>query len=98
MSGYYWGAEQETQLKKIYDFFKNNNKNQNQLASTDIDSILSSIGDFKRDEAGFKDKPFKAGKGEDAADATQVMDKFLSGHYIIENINYVITPIAFPFL
>ena len=51
----------------------------------------SKIGDFKRDEAGFKDKPFKAGKGEDAADATQVMDKFLSGHYIIENINYVIT-------
>lgn len=50
VSGYYWGAEQETQLKKIYNFFETNNKNQNQLASTDIDSILSSIGDFKRDE------------------------------------------------
>ena len=47
-------------------------------------------GDYKREEAGFKDQPFSAGKAEDANDAQQVMDRFISGHYIIENIDYII--------
>ena len=50
----------------------------------------SKQGDFKREEAGFTDQPFGAGKAEDANDAQQVMDRFLSGHYIIENIDYII--------
>ena len=50
----------------------------------------SKQGDFKREEAGFTDQPFDAGKAEDANDAQQVMDRFLSGHYIIENIDYII--------
>jgi hypothetical protein len=50
----------------------------------------SKQGDYKREEAGFSDQPFNAGKAEDANDAQQVMDRFLSGHYIIENIDYVI--------
>lgn len=50
----------------------------------------SKQGDFKRDEAGFTDKPFDAGTAEDAGDAQQVMDRFISGHYIIENIDYII--------
>lgn len=55
-----------------------------------IRAEASKQGDFKREEAGFSDKPFDAGKAEDAADAQQVMDKFISGHYIIENIDYII--------
>ena len=50
----------------------------------------SKQGDFKREEAGFSDQPFGMAKGEDQNDAEQVMDRFLSGHYIIENIDYVI--------
>ncbi len=50
----------------------------------------SKQGDYKREEAGFSDQPFDAGKAEDANDAQQVMDRFISGHYIIENIDYVI--------
>jgi hypothetical protein len=50
----------------------------------------SKQGDYKRDEAGFTDKPFDAGTAEDANDASQVMDRFISGHYIIENIDYII--------
>ena len=55
-----------------------------------IRAEASKQGDFKRDEAGFTDKPFGAGKAEDANDAQQVMDRFISGHYIIENIDYII--------
>ena len=51
----------------------------------------SKQGDFKRENAGFSDLPMGAGKSEDAADAQQVMDRFLSGYYIIENINYRMT-------
>lgn len=50
----------------------------------------SKQGDFKREEAGFIDQPFDAGKADSANDAQQVMDRFLSGHYIIENIDYII--------
>lgn len=50
----------------------------------------SKQGDFKREEAGFTDQPFDAGKADSANDAQQVMDRFLSGHYIIENIDYII--------
>jgi hypothetical protein len=50
----------------------------------------SKQGDFKREEAGFTDQPFGAGKAEDSNDAQQVMDRFISGHYIIENIDYII--------
>lgn len=47
-------------------------------------------GDYKREEAGFTDQPFDAGKAEDATTAQQVMDRFISGHYIVENIDYII--------
>ena len=50
----------------------------------------SKQGDFKREEAGFTDQPFGMAKGEDQNDAKQVVDRFLSGHYIIENIDYII--------
>ena len=50
--------------------------------------VLDSIN--KNYSYGFTDKPFGAGKAEDAADAQQVMDRFISGHYIIENIDYII--------
>ena len=50
----------------------------------------SKQGDFKREEAGFTDQPFDMAKGEDQNDAKQVVDRFLSGHYIIENIDYYI--------
>jgi hypothetical protein len=50
VSGYDWNVKQETQLKKIYDFFESNDKNQNYMVSTDFDSLLSSIDNFKRDE------------------------------------------------
>ena len=50
----------------------------------------SKQGDFKREEAGFTDQPFGMAKGEDQNDAKQVVDRFLSGHYIIENIDYYI--------
>lgn len=55
-----------------------------------IRAEASKQGDFKRENAGFTDQPFDAGKAEDANDAQQVMDRFLSGHYIIENIDYII--------
>jgi hypothetical protein len=51
----------------------------------------SKQGDFKRENAGFNELPMGAGKSEDAADAQQVMDRFLSGYYIIENIDYKMT-------
>lgn len=51
----------------------------------------SQSGDKKREDAGFTDQPFDAGKSEDATNnPSQVLDRFLSGHYIIENIDYII--------
>ena len=45
--------------------------------------------DQKREEAGLTERPLKAGKPEgDPNDFTQMMDKFMSGYYIVENINY----------
>ena len=47
-------------------------------------------GDFKRDEAGFTDRPMQAGKSEDSdsQDITQKVDNFLTGFYVIENLDY----------
>lgn len=46
--------------------------------------------DQKREEAGLKERPLGAAKPEgDQNDLTQMMDKFLSGYYIVENIDYV---------
>ena len=51
----------------------------------------SQSGDKKREDAGFTDQPFDAGKSEDATNnPSQVLDRFLSGYYIIENIDYII--------
>ena len=46
--------------------------------------------DHFREEAGLKERPFGAGKPElDPNERmTQMMDKFLSGFYIVENIDY----------
>lgn len=45
--------------------------------------------DQKREEAGLTERPMKAGKSEeDPNEVTQMMDKFISGYYIVENINY----------
>ncbi len=46
--------------------------------------------DQKREEAGLTERPLGAGKPEaDQNDLTQMMDKFLSGYYIVENIDYL---------
>lgn len=46
-----------------------------------------------KDDAGLKDRPFNGTKSEEAgeaeADYSQMMDKFLSGFYIVENIDYI---------
>ena len=48
------------------------------------------MADHFREEAGLKERPFGAGKPElDPNERmTQMMDKFLSGFYIVENIDY----------
>ena len=48
------------------------------------------LADTFREEAGLKERPFGAAKPELGPDdkVTQMMDKFLSGFYIVENINY----------
>ena len=47
------------------------------------------MADHFREEAGLTERPFGASKPEtDPKDFTQMMDKFLSGFYIIENIEY----------
>ena len=47
-------------------------------------------GDFKRDEAGFTERPMQAGKAEDSdsQDITQKVDNFLTGFYVVENLDY----------
>ena len=45
--------------------------------------------DQKREEAGLTERPLGAGKPEgDPNDFSQMMDKFISGYYIVENIDY----------
>tara|TARA_B110000858_G_scaffold124393_1_gene141838 strand:+ start:157 stop:1671 length:1515 start_codon:yes stop_codon:yes gene_type:complete len=45
--------------------------------------------DQKREDAGLTERPLGAGKPEgDANDFSQMMDKFISGYYIVENIDY----------
>ena len=47
------------------------------------------IADGFREEAGLTERPFQAGKPEtDPGEMTQMMDKFISGFYVVENINY----------
>lgn len=47
------------------------------------------IGNKKREDAGFSERPFGAGRSEDTDNQpSQSLDQFLSGHYIIENIDY----------
>lgn len=47
------------------------------------------MADHFREEAGLTERPHKAGKPEvDPNEMTQMMDKFLSGFYVIENIDY----------
>ena len=49
-------------------------------------------GNKKREDAGFSDRPFGAGRSEDTdRNPSQALDQFLSGHYVIENIDYVYT-------
>ena len=49
--------------------------------------------DQKREDAGLKERPFKAVKSEgDQNKQTQMMDKFISGWYIVENIDYTYSP------
>lgn len=48
------------------------------------------IGNQKRDDAGFSDRPFGAAKSEEGQESpSQMMDQFLSGYYVIENIDYL---------
>lgn len=43
-----------------------------------------------KEEAGLKDRPLGAAKSEDGEkDYNQMLDKFLSGYYIVENIDYI---------
>ena len=45
--------------------------------------------DQKREEAGLTERPLGAGKPDgEPNEFTQMMDKFISGYYIVENINY----------
>ncbi len=47
------------------------------------------MADHFREEAGLTERPMKAGKPEvDPNEVTQMMDKFLSGFYVVENIDY----------
>jgi hypothetical protein len=46
--------------------------------------------DQKREEAGLTERPLGAGKPDgEPNDFTQMMDKFISGYYIVENIDYL---------
>ena len=46
-----------------------------------------------KEEAGLKDKPvgIKDTTNVPEKDYSQMLDKFLSGHYIVENIDYIYT-------
>lgn len=45
--------------------------------------------DKKREDAGLTERPFGAAKSEtDSNELSQMMDKFISGFYIVENIDY----------
>ena len=47
------------------------------------------MADHHREKAGLTERPHKAGKSEaDPNEVSQMMDKFLSGFYVIENIDY----------
>ena len=47
------------------------------------------MADHHREKAGLTERPHKAGKPEaDPNEVSQMMDKFLSGFYVIENIDY----------
>lgn len=47
------------------------------------------MADHHREKAGLTERPHKAGKSEaDPNQVSQMMDKFLSGFYVIENIDY----------
>jgi len=78
VSGNYWGDEQKTQLENIYDFFESNDKNQNYMVSTDFDSLLSSIDNFKRDE--FINASFPGGP----IALTNYLNNFLNTQYTVE--------------